>query len=236
MVSTKRSRSAVKHLLARGRRAKRGAAVFVVVLVVTMLTAIGVFAARAASLTQLASGYDHQSTQNHYASEYGMLAAVTELGTPKRDAYFKAMLAGKDTCYANSFNQADGGMYDNACYHFYLADIQKAVNASKTAYPLFEVATDAGVPGSLGPTPLAGDFVVEASEPGPVGRPVKGTDVGRTGGTPNFTYMQVTLTSTGRVMPETNGVACTDPAGKAAATVAGSESARAFVVIGPLPK
>ena len=70
-----------------GRRtSERGAAVFVVVMVLSMLTAIGVFAIRAAAMANASSGYDRQNTQNHYVSEYGLYSAVTELSTGSRDA------------------------------------------------------------------------------------------------------------------------------------------------------
>ena len=77
---------------------ERGAAVFVVVMVLTMLTAIGVFAIRAASMANLSSGYDRQNTQNHYVGEYGLLSAVAELSTTKRSAYVEKMGKGVEKC------------------------------------------------------------------------------------------------------------------------------------------
>lgn len=223
MVSTKR--------LALAARAKeRGAAIFIVVMVLTMLTAIGIFAARASSMSEAASGFDRQNTQNHYAAEYGLLGAITELGTPKRNAYIQKMSAGTDTCVgAQGLLTGDAGA---PCYHLYAAEIQNAVGLNFTGRQLFDPANADGgtvTPGSLGPTPLEGDFVVEMTDPGPAGSPVAGADLAGVG--LKFHYLQVTLTSTGQVRPKAADPNVCDPN---AARVAGIESARAFVVVGPV--
>jgi Tfp pilus assembly protein PilX len=82
------------------RQGERGAAIFIVVMVLTMLTAVGVFAIRAASLAEAASGYDRQNTQNHYVGEYGLHGAVTELSSPRRDWYYNQMKKGAEPCTA----------------------------------------------------------------------------------------------------------------------------------------
>lgn len=208
---------------------ERGAAVFVVVMVLTMLTAIGVFAIRAASMANAASGYDRQNTQNHYVGEYGLLSAVAELSTTRRSAYVEKMGKGVETCTATKGVASLGTGVP--CYHLYANDVAKTVASNFSGRPLFEAPSGSGsslVPGSLGPVPLDGDFVVEMTDPGPVGLPVAGTDVG--GSAAKFRYLQVTLTSVGQVRPAGNPAACS-----AGAVVAGNEAGRAFVVIGPLP-
>jgi hypothetical protein len=221
--------TATHRLLSRRRATERGAAVFVVVMVLTMLTAIGVFAMRASSMANLASGYERQNTQNHYVGEYGLLSAVTELSTTKRSAYVQKMGKGTETCAAaKGVTNLGTGV---PCYHLYANDVAKAVTSNFSGRMLFEPASGSGsalVPGSLGPVPLDGDFVVEMTDPGPVGLPVAGTDVG--GSAAKFRYLQVTLTSVGQVRPAGDPASCT-----AGAVVAGNETGRAFVVIGPLP-
>jgi len=212
------------------RASERGAAVFVVVMVLTMLTAIGVFAMRAASMANLSSGYDRQNTQNHYVGEFGLLTAVAELSTTKRSAYVQKMSQGVEKCTATKgvTSLSTTGV---PCYHLYANDVSKAVASNFSGRPLFEPPSGTGsalVPGSLGPVALDGDFVVEMTDPGPVGLPVAGTDVG--GSAAKFRYLQVTLTSVGQVRPAGDPAACT-----AGAVVAGNEVGRAFVVIGPLP-
>jgi hypothetical protein len=208
---------------------ERGAAVFVVVAVLTMLTAIGVFAIRAASMANQSSGYDRQNTQNHYVGEYGLLSAVAELSTTRRSAYVQKMGKGGEICAATKgvANLGTGV----PCYHLYANDVAKTVQTNFSGRPLFEAPSGSGsalVPGSLGPVALDGDFVVEMTDPGPVGLPVAGTDVG--GSAAKFKYLQVTLTSVGQVRPGGDPAACS-----AGAVVAGNETGRAFVVIGPLP-
>jgi hypothetical protein len=64
----------------RARRGReRGAAVFVVVLLISMLLGIGLFAARSASLATAASGHARQMTQSQYLAEYGILLSRAEL-------------------------------------------------------------------------------------------------------------------------------------------------------------
>jgi hypothetical protein len=214
---------------ARRRKGERGAAIFVVVLVVTMLTAIGTFAIRAASVAESASGYDRQSTQNHYVGEYGLLGAVTELSTPKLDWYYKQLKAGKETCVATQGLTSPTGI-TLPCYPIQTSDIQASVDSNFSGRLLFEPATSSAgtvTPGSLGPAGLDGDFRIEMSDPGPVGLPVAGTSIG---GTSQWRYYQVTLTSVGQVRPAGNaGVCVTTTAG-----VAGNETGRAFVVVGPI--
>jgi len=212
----------------RPRSQERGAAVFVVVMVLTSLTALGVFAIRASSMAGRASGYERQNTQNHYVGEYGLLTAVTELSSSRRTAYVQKMAAGSntETCVANK------GRTGVPCYPIYANDVQKSVASNFAGRPLFEASSPTTipvVPGSLGPAGLDGDFVVELTDPGPVGLPVAGTDVGGSG--TKFKYLQLTLTSIGQVRPAGNPTACAP----SVTAVAGNETGRAFVVIGPLP-
>jgi hypothetical protein len=212
------------------RKNERGAAIFVVVLVLTMLTAIGVFAMRAASLAESASGFDRQNTQNHYVGEYGLYGVVTELSSPRRNIYYDKLRAGKEQCLATKGLTSTIGTLP--CYPIQTGDVQAAVMATFNGRPLFEPATTSSgivTPGSLGPAGLDGDFRIEMSDPGPVGLPVAGTQQNGATGT-QWRYYQVTLTSVGQVRPAGNtGVCVTTNAG-----VAGNETGRALVVIGPL--
>ncbi len=64
----------------RSRRSERGASVFIVLLVITLLTAIGIFSARSASLVDQAAGYDRQLVQTQYVPELAGRAVGAELG------------------------------------------------------------------------------------------------------------------------------------------------------------
>jgi hypothetical protein len=78
---------------------ERGAALFVVVLVVTLLTAIGVFAMHATSLAQLSSGYSRRAGTTFYLAE---LAANLRTATIADDVpgYTSAVTSGLN-CYAS---------------------------------------------------------------------------------------------------------------------------------------
>ncbi|WP_437319490.1 hypothetical protein [Sorangium sp. So ce385] len=67
--------------IARSRRRahERGAAVFIVVLVITMLTAIGLFAVNVATLSTIATGHERRMTQTHYLTEYAMQLVIAEI-------------------------------------------------------------------------------------------------------------------------------------------------------------
>lgn len=120
----------------RPRRAgERGAAVFIVVLVLAMLTGIGLFAARSAVLSTTATGHARQMTQAHYLAEYAtnfVLADLDAGGTSLLDQ----LIPGACSVPARYCRILDNASYSN-----------------RTLTPLLEAAS-AGLPGSLGPAPL----------------------------------------------------------------------------------
>ena len=61
--------------------AQRGAAVFIVVMVLTLLTAVGIFAVRSTSLADIAAGYDREASQAALVAQYGTRAAAAFLAT-----------------------------------------------------------------------------------------------------------------------------------------------------------
>ncbi|HMJ10125.1 MAG TPA: hypothetical protein VK524_01905, partial [Polyangiaceae bacterium] len=85
----------------RRRSSERGAAVFIVVMVITLVTAIGVFAARSASLVDIATGYDRQLVQTRLLSEYAGRLTASELGTGTARAYLDRFSTGVEKCESN---------------------------------------------------------------------------------------------------------------------------------------
>lgn len=67
----------------RRRRTQRGMAVFLVVLVLTMVSAIGVFSMHSASLVDRATGFNRQNVQATAIVEFGMRGAATWLAPHK---------------------------------------------------------------------------------------------------------------------------------------------------------
>jgi len=78
----------------RRRRNQRGMAVFLVVLVLTMVSAIGVFSMHSASLVDRASGFNRQNVQATAMVEFGMRGAATWLGPNKDMVESKARIPG----------------------------------------------------------------------------------------------------------------------------------------------
>jgi Tfp pilus assembly protein PilX len=67
----------------RQRRAERGMAVFLVVVVLTMTSAIGVFAMYSASLVDRATGFNRQNVQATAMVEFGLRGTATWIGRNK---------------------------------------------------------------------------------------------------------------------------------------------------------
>ena len=183
---------------------------FIVVLVLTMLTAIGIFAMRASSLSSATSGYERQATQNQTIAECAIAVAVAELASTRRDAYLQKMLASADQCLAVQGVTVNGGK--PPCYRMFASDFRP--NPCAVA----GTTTGAG--------PLESDFMVEMTDPGPASGSMAGAPLSGAG---PFRFLQVTMTGTGQVRLPTNGVA-----NPASAAVAGNASNRAFIVVGPL--
>jgi hypothetical protein len=206
----------VKRLAA---RRQRGAAVMLVVLILAMLMGIGLVAARTAQLSIGASGYDRQMTQTHYVTQYGIVAATSELSSARLAGYIRTMALSPDTQCSQGLLQ----LYvpDYTCYRFGYQDLQ--TQAAQTFMP--------AVPGTaLGNANIEADWLVEMSDLAPAA-PVAGMDLTSSGAS-NLRFMAVTLTSTGQVRPTTLGTNSQTTIGLSASV----ETQRAHLLVGPLPK
>jgi hypothetical protein len=223
---------------ARSRHPERGAALFVVVMVITLLSAVGLFAIRSASLVDIAAGYNRQAVQAHYLTEYGTIVAVTELGSGAGAAYVRQMEQGTDDCRMTRGLPPLAPGAKTPCYKVFMSELARRVDQQFPGNLLLEPALEGTppVPGSLGPyspstgAALEGNFVVELTDPGPADRPVAGTDVGGTG--QDFRFVQVVLTTFGQVRPQTATTACAP----GNVTTASLQAVRAHVVLGPIPR
>jgi hypothetical protein len=219
----------VTHKLRR-RRAQRGAAVFMVVMMITMLMGIGLFAARSATLSTAASGFERQMTQTHYVTQYGILSTAAELSSSRRAAYIKQMSASPDAACSSGVLAAKVSNY--TCYRFGYADLQQMMQVGNAGQTFIVPAnTSAKTPGSLGVADLEADWLVEMSDLAPATPPVPGMDL-TSAGAANIRYMVVTLTATGQVRPRSSGATATLPS----AITASIETTRAHLVVGPMPK
>ncbi|MBI5537203.1 MAG: pilus assembly PilX N-terminal domain-containing protein [Deltaproteobacteria bacterium] len=220
------------------RAGERGSAIFIVLLVLTVLTGIGVFATQSAGLNQRTSGYSRQATQTGFVADYAALAAIDEIttGTGGPKPYLDQMLAAKEPCVSNQYiDAASVGVV--ACYRLYASELQNRLQQSGNNAALFDVDG-----GSLGPGPqydlakkqpgnATADFVVELTDPGAAG-PVTGTDQGGTGVTGK--YVQIVVTGIAQVRPRSTSNQCTTAEDQYAAQSAGTKTTRAIVKVGPI--
>jgi hypothetical protein len=222
------------HELAIAQRAsQRGAAVFVVLLVITLLTTLGVFAVRSSSLSTSASGYGRQMTQTHYVAEYGIVGAAAYLDV-RAQAMSDKMLDSNvmdTTCVGVCGTVPVIAM--PRCAKLGMTDLDQQVNGyNGTNQMIVPVTGPAYAPttvGSLGPSPLEADFNIEVSDWYEAWPPLTGFDA--TDG--KLTHAMVTVTVTGMVRPPQQVAGAWDTS---SATAAGVESTRAHVLVGPVVK
>ncbi len=140
------------------RHTERGAALFVVVMVVTLLTAVGLFAARSTSLVDAATGYARQSAQTIALADYGSRLVASELGEGRAMRIFQLMdtrnqycptYAGStgQPCYAYDSSQLDARVYLNTTNTSHVIESQKN-DRDGSLGPMFTAASN-GVDGLL---------------------------------------------------------------------------------------
>lgn len=179
-------------------KSERGNALFIVLMVVTLLTAVGLFAMRAASLSNQAAGYNRQGVQTLYLAEFAARSVASEL-VGKEQHYFDRIVrgstAGGDDCRANRNLASLVEPERPPCAKLLSADVWNRANA---AFPGNVGTADApDLLGALGSSDLEGAFVVEMTDLSRVGVPIAGEDTAPDG----FKHMQVLLTATAQVRP-----------------------------------
>jgi hypothetical protein len=220
----------------RDRRAgERGAAVFVVVLVITLLMGIGLFASRSSALATSAAGYERQMTQTHYLTEYAMLNATAELSTTGASASLQ-MATTLATAVANNCPAEVTVMFPT-CYIFGYTELQQDIQNGN----LLLLPTVAPVPGSLGPGGLNGaglggiraDIHVQMTDVGPA-PPIAGMQMNP--GAVSAGYCSVTLSAHGLIWPSPgngSGQMNAQDAAHDDMTASSVEDLRAHLVVGP---
>jgi hypothetical protein len=164
--------------------------VFIVVLVIAMLTAIGVFAASSASLSTSSAGHERLATQAQYLTEFGVQIALADLdkggGWNRIDAARQsAERQGQPvTCFANTPD----------CWSMDRTQLEDIAGG-----PLLEPPDNpVGTPGSLGYAALDWDLRVELSDKRVVA--VAGNSAVPDQKSPT-TYCSVTVNARGAVWP-----------------------------------
>lgn len=193
---------------ARRRQREEGAILFVVAMTMVVLASLGVYALKAASTEIRTSGYVRQTLQTQYLAEYGILGAAHEVQASKAQLYLQLMMdpAKRDTqCQSLPSVPSTASNISQACRRVYASELGaswRGVGAATARSPLdsWDPSSSSTIkkPGSLGAIPLEGDFVVEVTEPSQVGMP-PGFDQKL-----GLCFAQFTITSTGRVFPQTS--------------------------------
>jgi hypothetical protein len=185
-------------LRAARRASSHGGTMFVVAMTVAVLAALGVWAIQSAALEVRMAGCERQNMQTHYLAEYGILGAMQNL-TSGMDSKILSIACNGDpvsgnheACLSAPWNTADplAQPPGKTCHRwpsaaainqFYLPNGPAALDAA-----------DGGVPGSLGPTSMQGDFNVELTEVAQ-GPAMQGNSMGQN----TYTYW-VTLQADGK--------------------------------------
>lgn len=187
------------------RPRQRGAAIFIVVMVVTLLTAVGVFAARSASLVDAASGYSRLALQSQYVAEYGGLVFSHVLGSEVAPKLVQEGATGAEDCLGTQ------GVDTTSIGEPFCLEANAASLENWSGFDLFSDGTSV-VPGSLdpfqrtvgSPGTVEGRVHIEMTEPILAG-PQAGTAAD------DETAQLLTLTISGTVTPmQANSAVCTD--------------------------
>jgi hypothetical protein len=212
-------------------RQERGAAVFVVVLVVTLLTTLGLFAVRSASLANSASGYNRQMAQVHYVTDYAIHAAMSFVATDPfkvKEQMMKGPGSGDVRCVG--FDQLVNAGNQPTCFMLSYDDINAVVTGSDAQNELIELP-EPDFPGSLGPAPIDADMRIEMTDLHPA-LPLRGNEAAGGGeGKQQLRYAYVTLSANGLVRPMQTSAGTWDTQ---AASAAGEELSRAHAFMGPV--
>jgi hypothetical protein len=227
----------------RRARRERGAAVFIVVMVITLLTAIGIFAIRSASLVDQAAGFQRQGLQTAYLTEYAGRAVTAELGDGAAKSYLDRVVVGSDECESNKLVTPLDPTQPVPCYKLYVSEISSRVQNHFSTSTVLEKQAQLSAGSLGGPTGLAGAnnaldgvFVVEMTEPYE-SIPNPGSEQAANASNA-FRDVQITLTAFGQIRPiDTSGVG-TDPwcGVSASSTGASVSSLRAHVTLKNVPR
>jgi hypothetical protein len=208
----------------RKRAGQRGASVLIVFLVLTMLTGIGMYAARSSTLSMSVSGSLKQRAQTRHLTEYAITSALSALSRdPSRyvNQMPKYMPVAGDTKCLGSANVPNA-----TCFPFSYEELN-----TEATVPLILPADVANeIPGGLGSSKVEADFNIDMTDLQPAAPPVPGEALNDDSSV-KVGYLSVTLTATGQLRPKPPNLAGFQQ------TIASSASVqmwRAHVVVGPM--
>jgi Tfp pilus assembly protein PilX len=209
----------------RRRHDERGSALFITVMVITVLTAMGMFSMHAASLADQASGYNRQGVQTGYVAEFAARAVTAEL-VGKEQHYFQYVSSGNDDCRTNAALETlvpDGQKLP--CYKLQTGELWSRIDGEFPGN--VGGANSQNVIGELSRSDLRGAFIVEMTDMARTGSPLAGEDAAQD----QFKFMQLMLTATGQVRPGGGDDGVCAPA---FAATSGLSNVRAEITFGPV--
>jgi hypothetical protein len=208
------------------RKSERGTTVVLVVMVTTLITAIGMFAVRNISQIDQAVGFSRQSVQTTALAELGTTAAMAQMVAPGSNYPTKMVADNVATLSTDNWCQANGGYaktLGSTCYRLKQSEIEDTTTKANGAETLLEPAVAGSESGSFGPLSNITGFVsIELTDRHQANGTPFGTQQGKGG------YFDVTLTTTANVRPIT-----TDPdeCGASVPAVTVKKVLRAHVIV-----
>lgn len=214
------------HKRSRKRSNERGAAMFIVLMVVMILSAIGTFALANARYEVQAAGFTRYRSVSQDIAQFGASAAMAEVGGDGRTAAYLALMGKSppvETCVANA-----GVIGIAECKTFLPRDIElKTGLSTEKLFRLQNAGTK--VPGSFGLTELSASFLVELTERVELQRPVEGFENQGKASDPRF--YDLTVSSTGIVFVDGNSNGTIDATEQGSAVFT---RGRGHMVVGPI--
>lgn len=206
------------------RSDERGATMFIVLMVLMILSAIGTFALSTARYEVRTSGYRRQRAQAQLAANYGGFAAQMSMDPAKAAWFVQQLTKSGEPCQMN--------LGVGPCYHIYSADVERIAGLTASSEKVFVLpgTTSGQAEGSFGLEQINGGFRVELTEPADLVRPVAGWSLG-SGDQSTVKFVDLTVTSMGVVFPDLANYGVVDANERAGAAYA---NARGHVVLGPL--
>lgn len=173
---------ATRKRLLRRRRGERGVAMFIVMMLIVMVSAAGVFVTRSSSLEIRSAGYVRQAGQTHYVSESGATSVIARLRISCQsyvNDYLRRSALNGDVWTAGcpEVRVSAGEVYRKPCYRFTSND-PSILGSGGT---IFDPAAGSGVsraPGSFGAGYLTPVFQATVTELYGETTPAPGSDIG----------------------------------------------------------
>lgn len=204
---------------------QRGVTVFIVMMAIVLLTALGAWVVYASGFASSAAGYQRASSQTLYIAELGILSSAGYWAKREniQSSFDAVRVAGPDTC-----RSAASPAPNDFCKSLLLSEVSaETLEDTAGAHTLIDLTAE----GSMGPlaNETIGDFYVEMTDP----QPATVAGAALTGPNSNL-YRRVTLTAYGRVRPDggVGGDLCTGAT--AINTVASQVGMRAHAIVGPV--